>query len=646
MSAQQILLFVAGFLCSLAVTAEPCDFGASPGEFHGYPMHSFKLEGVNCKVVCPNEAEAGTPWIWRARFFGHEPQTDIALLEHGFHVAYTDVAGFFGNDEAVARWDRLYEFLTTQHGFAPKPALEGMSRGGLIIYNWALANLEKVACIYADAPVLDIRSWPGGKGAGKGSPGDWQSAMQRHDLDNEDDPPMTATPALANLQPLVDAGVPLMHVVGLDDGVVPVAENSAILEKRYREAGGRIHVIAKEGVGHHPHSLKDPKPIVDFVRAYASGTGTNYFELRSGLDNAYHQFTESNTGRVAFLGGSITEMNGWRQMVQQDLRDRFPTTDFDFIDAGIASTDSSYHAFRLPTHVFQNGPVDLLFVESVVNELHNGRSPEAQRRGIEGIIRAARKHNPAIDIVLMYFVDPAHEAVWNAGDIPEAIANQNAIAAREHYDVPSINLSREIVDRIGRGEFAWADFGDAHPKPMGHELYANRIARLFDAAWCDLEYNPPTFTQENLGVEPVDSYAYSNGRFIDISEADAKSGCDRIESWNPNDNAGKRKQFINVPVLEAAEPGAELSLTFEGTAIGILVTAGPDAGILEYTIDGKPYAPLDQFTRWSAGLHIPWVYMLDDELKPGQHTLILRTSATKNPDSKGHTARIQQFLVN
>lgn len=43
-------------------------------------------------------------------------------------------------------------------GFNKKVALEGMSRGGLIVYNWAAQNPEKVACIYADAPVMDFKS--------------------------------------------------------------------------------------------------------------------------------------------------------------------------------------------------------------------------------------------------------------------------------------------------------------------------------------------------------------------------------------------------------------------------------------------------------------------------------------------------------
>ena len=63
--------------------------------------------------------------------------------------------------------------------------------------------------------------------------------------------------------------MPLIHVVGDADIVVRVAENTAVLERRYQQLGGTIQVIHKPGVGHHPHSLKDPKPLVDFIlKAY------------------------------------------------------------------------------------------------------------------------------------------------------------------------------------------------------------------------------------------------------------------------------------------------------------------------------------------------------------------------------------------
>jgi len=67
-------------------------------------------------------------------------------------------------------------------GFAEKPALIGLSRGGLYCYNWAIENPDKVACIYGDAPVCDMKSWPGGKGKGVGSPDSWKQAMEVTDI--------------------------------------------------------------------------------------------------------------------------------------------------------------------------------------------------------------------------------------------------------------------------------------------------------------------------------------------------------------------------------------------------------------------------------------------------------------------------------
>ncbi len=249
-----------------SVKAPP--FAGRISSFHSYDRYDFSYAGRECIVVAPKTAAPGKPWIWRARFFGHEPQTDVALLEKGFHVAYTDVAGLFGSPKAVAIWDRFYAYLTQVHGFAARPALEGMSRGGLIVYNWAAKNPDKVACIYADAPVCDIKSWPGGKGAGPGSPADWAQCLEAYGMTEEQALTARCNP-IDHLEPLARAGVPLLHVVGDTDEVVPVAENTAILEERYKALGGSIQVIHKPGVGHHPHSLQDPTPIVQFILSHA-----------------------------------------------------------------------------------------------------------------------------------------------------------------------------------------------------------------------------------------------------------------------------------------------------------------------------------------------------------------------------------------
>jgi len=246
------------------VNNAPQPFEGKKSQWNGYDRYDFKFDERSCRVVTPKQVATGRPWIWRARFWGHEPQTDRALLAAGFHVVYMDVGGLFGCPSAVAHWNAFYKLLTEKHGLAKKAALEGMSRGGLIIFNWAAANPDKVACIYADAPVCDFKSWPGGKGTGVGAPRTWKACLKVYEMTEEQALAYKKNP-IDNLKPLAKAKIPLLHVVGADDNVVPPAENTDIVAKRYRALNGWIKVISKPKCGHHPHSLKDPKPIVDFV---------------------------------------------------------------------------------------------------------------------------------------------------------------------------------------------------------------------------------------------------------------------------------------------------------------------------------------------------------------------------------------------
>jgi len=242
-----------------------CLFPGVTSEWRGYERYEFKVDGRQCWVVPPNvEPAGGRPWIWRARFFDAWPGVDLALLEQGFHLAFMDVANLYGCPQAVAHWDAFYEYLTAEHGFAGKVALEGMSRGGLIVYNWASKNPDKVACIYADAPVCDIRSWPGGLGEGNGSPEDWARCLAVYGLTEETVADFRDNP-IDHLEPLARAGVPLLHVCGDADESVPHEENTCVLEERCLGLGGRITVIVKPGCGHHPHSLEDPTAIVRFI---------------------------------------------------------------------------------------------------------------------------------------------------------------------------------------------------------------------------------------------------------------------------------------------------------------------------------------------------------------------------------------------
>jgi pimeloyl-ACP methyl ester carboxylesterase len=263
---------VALLLRDIVKTAADADFnlparadvsGDTTGH-HGYACLRFNFEGREARIVRPKRTARGRPWLWRARFWGHEPQTEIALLERGFHIVYCDVAELFGNDQAVGIWNRFYA-LMVQAGMSEQAALEGFSRGGLYVYRWAVANPRRVLCIYADAPVLDFKSWPGGKGKGHGNPEEWTRFKQDFGLASEEEAMAFRGNPIDMAPQIAAGGYPMLHVCGDADETVPVEENTNIFERRVLDSGGSITVIHKPGVGHHPHSLANPQPIVEFI---------------------------------------------------------------------------------------------------------------------------------------------------------------------------------------------------------------------------------------------------------------------------------------------------------------------------------------------------------------------------------------------
>jgi len=107
-----------------------------------------------------------------------------------------------------------------------------------------------------------------------------------------------------------------------------------------------------------------------------------------------------------------------------------------------------------------------------------------------------------------------------------------------------------------------------------------------------------------------------------------------------------RGQFSKEVLLCGDKPGAEITLDFEGTAVGAYVLAGPDAGIVETSIDGSEMKKTDLYHRYSRGLHYPRTVMFAADLEPGKHKLKLRISADKNENSKGTAFRALYFTVN
>lgn len=604
--------------------------------FSASGRHDFVFDGREAIVVTPEHSSEGKPWIWRPAFFGLFDSVDRALLEKGFHVVYYDLTHGYGAPSTLDAGDRFYRFVVDSISLSPKVTLEGLSRGGFFVLNWAARNPSAVACIYVDAPVCNLLSWPGRQQSDL-----WKDALNLWNMtDEEATGECLAAFRMDLLEPLARAGVPVFTVCGDSDDVVPYKDNMQIWRDRYSALGAPVELILKPGIGHHPHSLENPEPIVDFIlRHQPAMKNGHYINYRGSLHNSFLKMQNRRKARVAFLGGSITEMEGWHNLIMQQLRQRFPDTEFDFVCAGIPSTGTTPGAFRLENDVLSRGEIDLLFVEAAVNDDTNHFSYIEQVRGMEGEVRHARERYPEVDIVMLHFIYDPFITDYAENRVPDVILNHERVA--NHYGIPSINLSREIADRMAAGEFTWEEFGGTHPNMMGHRYYAAAIADLFDTMWKDAPED--TVRPHKIPATLLDSFSYCNGRFVDVQEACYKKGWSYTSDWSPLDQTQTRPGFVHVPMLCAEDAGAKLTFDFTGTAVGIFCVAGPHAALLEYSIDGAPYKSLDTYTEWSSWLYLPWVYMFDTELENKLHRLTIRVVG-------GNTERteciIRNFVVN
>ena len=465
--------------------------------FHGYQGYEFANDGVMCKIVKPAYEAKGKPWMIRARFWGHEPQTDIAMLENGFYIVYCDVADLYGSDKAVARWNSFYKRMV-KAGFSKKVALEGMSRGGLIVYNWAAQNPGKVACIYADAPVMDFKSWPMGKGKSEGSAQDAKQLLQAYGFANEAEAMNWQRNPIDAAKVIAKAGIPVLHVVGDVDRVVPVAENTAIFEERMKALNAPITVIHKPNVDHHPHSLNDPDPIVRFLlksTGYYRNPCTHAVpanEYREGAGwvkgSDWHSVAEDITAtlqgkqlKLLLLGNSITQ--GWggnRKTITSHQGKQIMDAAIganQWENAGISGDRTQNLLWRLQNGNYNACHPQYAIISIGINNLLSGKdAPEDVAEGIIAVAKEAVKQLPDTHIILFGLLPSGKEGdseIRQKCDKIHQILAKTKIKGVEYINPTSwfIQADGSMTPGLYGGDYI-------HLTGEGYKVWASEIQKL------------------------------------------------------------------------------------------------------------------------------------------------------------------------
>ena len=226
---------------------------------------TFELNGRTAFLILPPKADTAKgpiPWVWYAPTLlpKHPDKAEKWMfdqwLSKGIAIAGMDVGESYGSPTGRAHFTALYKELTENRGFAKKACMLARSRGGLMLYNWAVENPEKIAGIAALYPVCNLESYPGLKrasGAYEMTAEELKSVLASHN-------------PIERLAPLAKEKVPLYHIHGDNDKVVPLEHNSGIMAERYKEFGApmTLKVIKDGGHDMKDHWFKD-QGLVDFI---------------------------------------------------------------------------------------------------------------------------------------------------------------------------------------------------------------------------------------------------------------------------------------------------------------------------------------------------------------------------------------------
>jgi dipeptidyl aminopeptidase/acylaminoacyl peptidase len=238
----------------------------SPGQAtYGGQRKAIEVGEAKGFVLVPPKPgeEAKRPWVWYAPILGNNPgpQTEWMirrLLDSGFYIAGVNVGESMGNPAGRKIYSQFHEQIVREFKLEPKASLLAQSRGGLMLYNWAAENPEKVKCIVGIYPACDLRSYPGLKRAAKEygvTIEEMEKTLPQHN-------------PIDRLEPIAKARIPILHIHGNVDKLVPLDKNSQVLHDRYRALGGPITLIVVPDKGHEavPAFFEEPR-LVEFFKA-------------------------------------------------------------------------------------------------------------------------------------------------------------------------------------------------------------------------------------------------------------------------------------------------------------------------------------------------------------------------------------------
>ena len=365
---------------------------------------------------------------------------------------------------------------------------------------------------------------------------------------------------------------------------------------------------------------------------------------RSGVGHVMDKIRSGSPVRIAYFGGSITEMDGWRRLSREWLQARYPGCVFSEIPAAIGGTGSSLGVFRFGQDVLDKKP-DLIFVEFATND-HEDQTEQIWRN-FEGFIRQAWKDNPDIDFIFAYTITDVMKSDYCSGYCTRAASAMEQLAA--HYGITSINFGPRVAAEINTGRLVMS-IGEVatavpvetpnrdelieeelaqqgkilfskdgvHPVLRGHRFYLESITN----SWPQIENLPAVDNEAKLG-NPFADTTMEKAKMVSPEPWMMSGTWQQVAAQDKN--GGFNTRFGGQSWMTETA-GSRLSFRFKGSRCMIYDLLGPDCGQVWVTVDGVRRAnPVARFDRFCTYYRLATLDMFSGA--DGVHEVVLELDA-------------------
>ena len=343
---------------------------------------------------------------------------------------------------------------------------------------------------------------------------------------------------------------------------------------------------------------------------------------RSGIGHVMEKIRAGGDVRVAYFGGSITEMDGWRRMSREWLQSQYPSCSFSEIQAAIGGTGSRMGVYRFAQDVLDKNP-DLVFVEFATNDA--SLAPKAIWRNFDGFIRQAWLRNTEIDFVFVYTITKPMVSDYSKGLCPAAASAMEQLA--DYYGIPSICFGPRVAADVAAGTLVMSmgevetavpeDTPDrdaaidaelakegkmlfskdgVHPALPGHARY---YLCSFTNSWPHIASVESASDRSSVLSAPFSESPMEPAKMVSISPSMLSGNWRQLESSDENGNFNGR---FGDKVWFTEAPGSKMRFLFRGTECLVYDLMGPACGQIWVVVDGErrpaPVARFDSYCTY------------------------------------------------